>query len=46
MPVFDSIMRFFSRHWVATNWGPRICHQEGPSCLRRGEHDAARDFGA
>ncbi len=57
MSVFDSIMRFFNRHWVATNWGPHLghqdgtsCphlgHQDGTSCPRHGEHYAARDMGA
>ncbi len=46
MSVFDSIMRFFNRHWVATNWGPHHGQQEGTSCPRHGEHYAARDFGA
>ncbi len=46
MSVFDSIMRFFNRHWVATNWGPHLGHQDGTSCPRHGEHYAARDMGA
>ena len=46
MSIFDSVMRFFNRHWVATNWGPKVSHKEGTSCALHGYHSASRDYGA
>lgn len=46
MSIFDLIMRSFNRHWVVTNWGPHVRHQQGTSCALHGSHSASRDYGA
>ena len=46
MSILDIVMRFFNRHWVATNWGPRVGQQQGTACPLHGYHSASRDYGA
>lgn len=29
MSTLDRFMRFFNRHWVATNRGPHVGHESG-----------------
>ncbi len=46
MSILDLIMRSFNRHWVATNWGPRLGQRQGTSCALHGSHSASRDYSA